>query len=265
MGLCHRLIGLCVTCCFLHTVSNGDQGTALCYRLLHCIAEEVANTQQPSTFAILQTPQGWTLSFDCTTFPEDSWGLLLPQLRGLLQRWPSLSAATAAATQPPQTVVCSRKGQDDPIQELSSHLFPPTAAAVAAATVSNAEPAEGSSQEGAAASQGQDSSQAVPPAGGIAGPAAAEAAVPANVGKLVLELGWEVFKPRASEEEEEEPPVVDFALTVYNLQVRSQKGFKEVAQQQTNAVAPQFLLGIRLAAGVYFITCRNAAGAFGSL
>jgi hypothetical protein len=38
----------------------------------------------------------------------------------------------------------------------------------------------------------------------------------------MLELGWEVYKPKAGgedEEDEEEEPMVDFSLMLYNLQV----------------------------------------------
>lgn len=159
----------------------------------------------------MQTPQGWTMSFDCTTFPEDSWGLLLPQLRNTLQRWPSLSAADNARKLPHQTVICSRKGQDETLQELANHLFP---LAAAAETAGDSEPTAAEEDAGDISSTAEGQQEA--PAA-LAGAAAAVA--PVSVDKLVLELGWEVFKPKASDEEEEEPPAVDFSLTLYNLQV----------------------------------------------
>eukprot|EP00879_Flechtneria_rotunda_P019207 GHRR01020168.1.p1 GENE.GHRR01020168.1~~GHRR01020168.1.p1 ORF type:complete len:310 (+),score=106.75 GHRR01020168.1:118-1047(+) len=68
--------------------------------------------------ALYTTPQGWTLSFDCSTYAEDSWGLLLPRLATLLQRWPQLSAAGNAKRKQYHSIVSSRKGTDQPLQEL---------------------------------------------------------------------------------------------------------------------------------------------------
>jgi hypothetical protein len=181
----------------------------------------------------LQNPQGWTLSFDCSTFPEDSWGLLLPQLRSLLQRWPTLSAADNARKLPAQTVVCSRKGEDHALPVLAAKLWPqPKAAKAAAAAAEDAANADSGSAEAAEAAGEQEATRgsldnsvaAAADGTAAAAAAAAGAAAAISVDRLVLELGWEVFKPKAAgddeEEEEEEPPVVDFSLTLYNLQVR---------------------------------------------
>lgn len=205
---------------------------------------------------VLQTPQGWTLSFDCSTYPEDHWGLLLPQLRKLLQRWPALSAAAAAAQNhklQQQVVVSSRKGSDSALSALAARtaVQPPAQPAAGAAKnadgdgdagvdAADAETAAGSVDDG-------DSSQRAsgPPAeaagegGGLVDAAAAPAdggstaaavtasvlvpAAAAGLDRLLLELGWETFKPRQllddEEGEEEEEPVVEFALALYNLQV----------------------------------------------
>jgi hypothetical protein len=179
----------------------------------------------------LQNPQGWTLSFDCSTFPEDSWGLLLPQLRSLLQRWPTLSAAENARKLPHQTVVCSRKGEDHAVAALAAKLWPqaahdaPGAAAAEADSSNSSSSAEAGLQEtaGEAEEQLRGSLDGSLGAAADAPAAAAAAAAAVSVDRLVLELGWEVFQPKAGgddeEEEEEEPPIVDFSLTLYNLQV----------------------------------------------
>jgi hypothetical protein len=58
----------------------------------------------------------------------------------------------------------------------------------------------------------------------VAGSTAAATSAELPPDRLTLELGWDTFKPRIllddEEGEEEEEPVVEFALTVYNLQVR---------------------------------------------
>jgi hypothetical protein len=178
--------------------------------------------------ARLQNPQGWTLSFDCSTFPEDSWGLLLPQLRSLLQRWPTLSAADNARKLPHQTVVCSRKGEDHAVAALAAKLWPqaPDAAAGDAdsSSSSGAEPGLQDSAEEAAEQLRGSLDGSLGAAAHALEAAAAAAAAAVSVDQLVLELGWEVFQPKAGgdeEEEEDEPPMVDFALTLYNLQVGS--------------------------------------------
>jgi hypothetical protein len=56
-----------------------------------------------------QTPQGWTLSCDGTTYPADSWGLLLPSLKTLMRRWPFLSAAEHAVIRPNELVLATRR------------------------------------------------------------------------------------------------------------------------------------------------------------
>lgn len=196
---------------------------------------------------VLQTPQGWTLSFDCSTYPEDHWGLLLPQLRKLLQRWPALSAAAAAAQNHKlrqQVVVSSRKGSDSALSALAARTAAQTPAqpapgaaksadgdADADAADADAETAAGPAGEG----DGLVGAAAAPADGGSMAAAAATAvtasvpvpAAAAGLDRLVLELGWETFKPRQllddEEGEEEEEPVVEFALAIYNLQV-SQAG-----------------------------------------
>lgn len=161
----------------------------------------------------MQTPQGWTLSFDCTTFPEDHWGLLLPQLSTILQRWSFLSAAENAQKHQQQTVICSRKGQDETLQQLAERMLPAGNPADAASSPSSrAGEQDGDSSSSAMSPGQQQDMQSVAEATVAAGSAMTDA--------VVLELGWEVFKPKASDdEEEEEPPVVDFLLTVFNLQV----------------------------------------------
>jgi hypothetical protein len=57
----------------------------------------------------MQTPQGWTLSLDGTTFPEDSWGMLLPQLKQLLKRWAFLSAAEHGVIKPDELLLTTRR------------------------------------------------------------------------------------------------------------------------------------------------------------
>ncbi len=52
----------------------------------------------------LQTPQGWTVNFDCSTYSDDSWGLLVPQLKETLKKWPFLSAASSAVVDPKEMV-----------------------------------------------------------------------------------------------------------------------------------------------------------------
>lgn len=194
-----------------------------------CLLSTVPHIWLPCAYHVpawcLQNPQGWTLSFDCSTFPEDSWGLLLPQLRSLLQRWPSLSAADNARKLPHQTVVCSRKGEDHAVPALAAQLWPhaeaePRADAAAGEADTSGPDAQDGAPAEAAAVQEQEPRGSLD--GSVAAPAAAAVAAAVNVDRLVLELGWEVFKPKAAgddEEEEDEPPVVDFSLTLYNLQV----------------------------------------------
>lgn len=175
----------------------------------------------------LQTPQGWTLSLDCSTFPEDSWGLLLPQLRTLLQRWPTLSAAEHARKQPPPTVICSRKGEDQPLAALAAKQWPAGDAAAAASSHDSSDAAsastdaqEADSNSGAATAEAFGES-VQPEHATSSSSSSSDGSASVCIDKLVLELGWEVFRPRPTEDEEEEdPPVVDFTLTLYNLQVK---------------------------------------------
>ena len=189
-------------------------------------------------WSLLQTPQGWTLSFDCSTFPEDHWGLLLPQLRKLLQRWPALSAATAAAQPKPklqqQVVICSRKGSDNTLSQLAARNTPqPVTAATARAgsparsDVDNADAdADGEAPVDAAAGSlpgAEADADHVSGGADVVASTAAAAGGAAAADRLVLELGWDTFKPKLQlddeeAEEEEEEPVVEFALAIYNLQ-----------------------------------------------
>ncbi|KAF6261919.1 hypothetical protein COO60DRAFT_1678673 [Scenedesmus sp. NREL 46B-D3] len=191
-------------------------------------AGPLSNGHQTMVVAGVYTnPQGWTLSFDCSTFPEDSWGLLLPQLRSLLQRWPTLSAADNARKLPRrQTVMCSRKGEDHALPALAARLWPQVPAPDVGTSAGDA----GSSStylqdEKTAEAAGAQEQLRGSLDGSLAdvadAPAAAAAAAAAGIDRLVLELGWEVFTPKAGvddEDEEEEPPTVDFSLTLYNLQ-----------------------------------------------
>jgi hypothetical protein len=141
------------------------------------------NLTQKSCISLLQTPQGWTLSFDCSTFPEDHWGLLLPQLRKLLQRWPSLSAAAAAAANAAklqqQVVVCSRKGADSGIAQLAAHSAALLAAPAAVPAALSAEDSDDiTSSEGAATDVLAQSAPAVPAAVAVDG--SGSSAVPAT-------------------------------------------------------------------------------------
>lgn len=144
--------------------------------------------------------------------------------------------------------MCSRKASDSAVTQLAARSAAVLAAAAgtkpeqqaadslqedddmdAAAAVDSSSGADLTTDDQAApAAQGAGSSGTevakVSPAAGIA--AAAAAAGEAEVAapdRLLLELGWETFKPRIllddEEGEEEEEPVVDFALAVYNLQV----------------------------------------------
>jgi hypothetical protein len=199
---------------------------------------ELATSATPLTQACppSQTPAGWTLSFDCSTFQEDHWGLLLPQLRALLQRWPALSAAAAAARAGPkllqQVVVSSRKGADSALSELAAALAAREAAAAGAAARKVpllAAEASTDADVDAAAADGDASTTDAPAGSGCASPPAAAnpAASLDPLQRLVLEVGWDVYAPRpvADEDEdgkgggEDEEPMVDFALGVYNLQV----------------------------------------------
>lgn len=176
---------------------------------------------------------------DCSTFPQDHWGVLLPQLRKVLQRWPALSAAAAAAAYASklqqQVVVCSRKGSDNTISQLADSTAAllaapaPAPSAAAAAVASDEEDSADADGEGAAAVAGsEDGSAANTPAAAPTQPDApsSSTAAAAAPDRLVLELGWETFKPRIMlddderAEEEDEEPVVEFALAIYNLQVR---------------------------------------------
>lgn len=61
---------------------------------------------------LLQTPQGWTCTFDCSTYAEDTWGAVLPQLKAVLRRWPFLSATDALKIDPQERFVMTRPSED---------------------------------------------------------------------------------------------------------------------------------------------------------
>jgi hypothetical protein len=185
----------------------------------------------------LQTPQGWTLSFDCSTFSKDHWGLLLPELRQLLQRWPMLSAAEHGKNLNQQAItqhnqqqhifIDCRKGSDYQVATLASHLWPARHSSIPYASQnekSGAEeavvPADSDADQQSGSQGGSDDTlKAHPTSANQPKPAELAPAAtdePVSTDRLLLQLGWELFKPA---DEEDEPPGVDFSISVYNLQV----------------------------------------------
>lgn len=154
-------------------------------------------------------------------------------MRKLLQRWPDLSAAAAAAANPKlqqQVVVCSRKASDSAILQLAARsaamLAAPAAASAAPVASEDEGPHAGEAGAEETAATGEAPAEAAAPAdaAGMPAPEAVAAAEVTAPDRLTLELGWDTYKPRIQlddeEGEEEEEPVVEFALAMYNLQVR---------------------------------------------
>jgi hypothetical protein len=165
-------------------------------------------------------------------------------MRKLLQRWPDLAAAAAAAANPKlkqQVVVCSRKASDSEVLQLAARsaaslaplpVVAPSASDPASVVSEDEEFDPAGVDAPKAAGAGGDAAASViapegPAGAGAAAAAAAAAAATAAAAvpdRLTLELGWDTFQPRIllddAEGEEEEEPVVEFALAIYNLQVR---------------------------------------------
>lgn len=191
-----------------------------------------------------QTPSGWTVSFDCSTFPIDNWGALLPDMERALGRWPVLSAAEAAASRaaaggPLAAIVGSRRGEDRALAELTAApqvcgRGPGSSGRRAVLRGGNVISASNTPnptrlppmQAAEAAVAGATAAASTEPAA----PAAAGAAAAALPERLVLELGWALHPPRKGasgeggeggeeEEEPEEDPELEFTLAAYDLKV----------------------------------------------
>lgn len=60
-----------------------------------------------------QTEQGWQVTFDCSTFKYDNWGLLIPNMKAIIKQWGGLLAAqNCGEIDPHERITVTRNGED---------------------------------------------------------------------------------------------------------------------------------------------------------
>lgn len=69
---------------------------------------------------LCSTPQGWSVMYVGSTYPQDNWGAMIPELKDAIRQWSFLTAAESCVVDPVEKVVLTRQYEDRSLYELTS-------------------------------------------------------------------------------------------------------------------------------------------------